>query len=395
MESTMNYLPNRQQHINLLRIAFIMLISSRKKFIGMLIGATFATFIVTQQPSIYQGVTERLTKKIRLLGNEIDLWVMSESSFSFEHPTNFTPMDIYRIRSIPGILEVTPLYVNWLHIQHLPTKSTKVWQIIGVDPDSLIGLPRTMSQGERLSIRHTNAMIVDGYSLQQFETKNKHTLAIGDKMVQGQNAWIISGVTKPIRTYSHTPVAYISSNHLPNIIHTPSFLLIKIKPSFDRIQVANNIQKITGYSAFTPAQFIERSNKFFREKTPIVISFISVAVLGFIIGLIIMWQIFNDFIITHNHQYGMLKMLGVGNFLLIKIVLFQAAVVGILGYLLGLMLTALFGFVFHDTTVAFHLTWQISLLGAIGAIVIIIFSSLLSLLRVIRLDTIDLCRNLI
>ena len=106
-----------------------------------------------------------------------------------------------------------------------------------------------------------------------------------------------------------------------------------------------------------------------------------------------MWQIFNNFILTHIHQFGMLKMLGVSGSSLIKMVLFQASIIGGLGYMIGLGLTATFGVIFQDTTVAFHLTWQTILLGILGSSVIIVFSSYFGILRVLRLDTVELCRD--
>lgn len=106
-----------------------------------------------------------------------------------------------------------------------------------------------------------------------------------------------------------------------------------------------------------------------------------------------MWQIFTNFVLTHLHQFGMLKMLGVSSSSLINMVLFQASIIGGLGYLIGLTLTALFGFILHDTTVAFHLTWQIILLGALGSTIVIVFSSYFAILKVLRLDTVELCRD--
>lgn len=385
----------KQQYCNLFKIALNMLTYNRKKFIGMLIGATFATFILTQQPSIYQGITERLSTKINLLSNDIDLWIMSDTSSNFEHPTYFNQMDIYRIRSVNGVQWATQLYETWQQIKHIKTNSSKVWQLIGVDRNNLLGLPQKMQTGDRDAIRYSGAMIIDGYSVQQLETKDKKTISLGDKMVRGSNSWFIAGITKPLRSYSQTPTAYLASHYLPDRDNSPSFILVKVNPSFDISAVAKTIKNSTGYLALTTSEFIQRSNKFFREKTPILVGFIAVAILGFVIGLIIIWQIFNDFVLTHQHQYGMLKMLGVTNPMLIKIVLFQASFIGSIGFILGLGLSIIFGLIFHNTTVAFDLTWQIILLGLLGSLIIIICASVFSLFKVIRMDTVDLCRSLI
>ncbi|KTC93478.1 ABC transporter permease [Legionella cincinnatiensis] len=380
------------KHINLFSVAFKMLVNSKRKFIGMVIGATFSAFIIMQQPGIYQGVTDRIVAPIRAI-TDVDLWVMGDTSFSFADPLYFRPIDIYRIRSIPGVLWAKQLYRTWYTMIHSGTGKITSWELIGVDPESLVGLPKTMIAGTRSSIHKTNSIIIDGYALKQFEAPDGRTIQLGEKMLEGRNKLIVTGITKPLRTYMYEPKAYMTSNHIPDVSHRNSFILVKVKPTYNVQQIAYEIRKTTGFLPLTPDQFVERSNQFFREKTPIVIAFIAVAIVGFIIGLVMMWQIFTNFVLTHLHQFGMLKMLGVSSASLIKMVLFQAAITGGLGYILGLALTMLFGVLFHDTTVAFHLTQQIILLGALGSTIVIVFSSYFAILKVLRLDTIELCRD--
>jgi putative ABC transport system permease protein len=386
-------LERHNQLINLLTVAYHMLTHSKKKMVGMLIGATFSSFILMQQPGIYKGITDRLVQQIQSI-KEADLWVMSQSSSAFDEPTNFTTTDFYRIRSLKGVLWAVQLYRTWYTMKHLNTNQTKTWEMIGVDPETLIGLPQTFIAGSRESIHNANAIIVDGYSLKQLETRAKKTIHLGDTFVEGRNTWVITGITKPIRTYMYQPKAYMASNHLPNLIHRPSFILVKVKSSYSVEQVAKEIQQLTDYDALTLEQFSDRTRAFFRTKTPIVISFVCVSILGFVIGLIVMWQIFSNFILTHLHQFGMLKMLGVTNSLLIKMVLFQTALVGVIGYFAGLWLSALFGFIFYDTVVAFHLTWPIALLGLLGSVFIMITASYFGIIKVMRLDSVELCRDL-
>ncbi|MFI4918782.1 MAG: ABC transporter permease [Legionellales bacterium] len=380
------------QHLNLLSIAWKMLVNSRKRFIGMSVGATFSAFIIMQQYGIYQGVTDRIVAPIQAI-QAADLWIMGESSFAFDQPTYFQPMDLYRIRSVPGVRWATQMYRTWYSIKNLSTQKTLIWELIGVDPKLLLGLPETMLTGDRASILHANAIVVDGYSLKQLETADKKTIQINDKMLVGRKTWTVTAVTKPLRTYAVQPKAYIASTHLPNPAYTPSFILVKVKPSANIKQVASNIHKMTHFIALTPAEFINRSNEFFRQKTPIIIIFIVVAIVGFAIGLVMMWQIFSNFVLTHLHQFGMLKMLGVSNRSLINMVLFQGIITGGVGYMAGLFLSVLFGFIFYDTTVAFHLTWKIALLGLLGSAMVIVFSAYFAVLKVLRLDTVELCRD--
>lgn len=381
------------RQISILRIALKILLHSKKKLIGMLIGSTLAAFIVMQEPGTYQGVSDRLIAQIKSI-NEVDLWVMSRESWDFSDPTYFNALDIYRIRAIPGVLWAKTIYRTWYGLYYPKLGKIVDWELIGIEPDSLIGLPKKMLAGDRNAIYRSDAVIVDGYALKQLEGPRHERLQIGDKLIDGGRKFEVVAISEPLRSYSSHPKMYMLNNHIPGVSGKPYFILVKINPTYNVKQVAYTIQATTGNDALTPKQFIARALKYFREKTPIIIIFISVAVLGFSIGLVIMWQIFSNFIMTHLHQFGMLKMLGVNNNTLIYIVLFQAAVVGGLGYLLGLFLTLLFGFACYDTTIAFHLTWQIAALGALGTVLIIFFSSYFSILKVLRLDSVELCRDI-
>ena len=359
----------------------------------MLVGTTFSAFIVMQQPGTYQGVSDRLVMQINVI-KEADLWVMSTQSWDFSDPTYFNSTDIYRIRAIPGVLWATKIYRFGFTWYHPNTNKAMAWELMGIDPETLIGLPKEMSQGDRMSIYKANAVIIDGYALNILETPDHTTIQIGDKMMEGPKTWIVTAITKPLKTYTSHPKAYMLSSHLPSIDIRPYFILVKAAPSITVEHLAHEIKQRTGYDALTTAQFTARALQYFRDKTPVIIIFISVAILGFVIGMVVMWQIFSNFTLTHLHQFGMLKMLGVTNSLLIKMVLFQASVVGGAGYFIGLALTVLFGLIFHDTNIAFHLTPEIALLGALGTTFMVAFSSYLSILKVLRLDTVDLCRDL-
>lgn len=388
-----NVTSNQLKLFNMLNIAFKMLVHSRKKLIGMLIGATFSAFMIMQQPSIYQGIADRMVAQIQAVA-EPDLWVMRPDSEAFNYPVNFLATDVYRIRSLPGVLWAVQLYRDWMTLTHLKTNRTMPWEIVGVDPVTLIGLPKDLIAGNREAIRQSNSMIVDGYSLKQFGTNAQDSLSIGTPFLDtGKRTWTIVGISKPLRTYMVEPKAYVLSTHLPSLLYRPSFILVKVKPHINIKEVAATIKKRTQYDALTRDEFKKRALYFFRVKTPIMIIFICVAALGFIIGLIIMWQIFSNFILTHLHQFGMLKMLGLSNKMITKMVLFQAFMIGGGGFCLGLLLTNLFGLIFHDTTIAFHLTFNIILLGILGTLIIITLSSLFSILKVLKMDSVELCRD--
>ena len=78
--------------------------------------------------------------------------------------------------------------------------------------------------------------------------------------------------------------------------------------------------------------------------------------------------------------------MGLENGILIRMVMLQAVVVGLIGYGIGIGLTALFGLNVHDSVLAFKMTPFILLFSAIGVGVIVLLSAFLGIWRVVRVD---------
>ena len=64
--------------------------------------------------------------------------------------------------------------------------------------------------------------------------------------------------------------------------------------------------------------------------------------LGFIVGAAVTGQTFYLFTIENLKQFGALKAMGVSNLRLVGMILLQALVVGLLGYGIGIGMTAVF-----------------------------------------------------
>ena len=78
--------------------------------------------------------------------------------------------------------------------------------------------------------------------------------------------------------------------------------------------------------------------------------------------------------------------MGAGNGLLLRMILLQSALVGLIGYGLGVGLASTFGLLSAKTELAFKLPWQL-LVGTGGAVVVIcMLSAMLSIVKVMRLE---------
>ncbi len=84
---------------------------------------------------------------------------------------------------------------------------------------------------------------------------------------------------------------------------------------------------------FTKKQFIARERAYWGASTPIGYVFAFGAIVGFIVGAIIVYQILFADVSEHISEYATLKAMGYSNVYLSGVVIQQALILALLGYL--------------------------------------------------------------
>jgi len=106
--------------------------------------------------------------------------------------------------------------------------------------------------------------------------------------------------------------------------------------------------------------------------------------LGFIVGTAVAGQTFYLFVLENLRHFGALKAMGVADGRLLAMVILQAAVVGVMGYAIGMgMATGFFAITGNMTHLrGFVLPWQVMAGTAAAVSVIVLLASALAVRRV-------------
>ena len=376
-------------------VAIKMLIGDRAKYLGIIMGLTFSSFLITEQMSIFTGIMTRTFGFITDT-NSADIWVMDPKVQFIDDIKPMQDTQLYRVRGIDGVDWAVPLYKGLLKAK-LENGTFQTVNMIGVDDATLIGGPAKMLQGQLADLRRSEGVIVDIVGATGKLGKpspvpgGKRTpIRVGDTLELNDHRATVVGICEVSRTFQSQPVVYTTysraTTFAPRERKLLSLILVKAKPGEDMKALIERIKKVTGLAAYTNDGFKDLTIKYYMKYTGIPINFGMAVVLGFVVGIAIAGQTFYNFTIDNLRHFGTLKAMGTTNARLLGMIILQAVIVGGIGYGIGVGAATLFGYLVRGSELAFRLPWQILAITGIAMAVICILSAVISIRKVMKLE---------
>jgi putative ABC transport system permease protein len=375
-------------------VALKMLVGDRAKYLGIIMGITFASLLITQQLAIFIGLMSRTFGAVTDLALP-DVWVMDPKVQFIDDIKPLQDTELYRVRGVAGVEWAVPLYKGLLKAR-LDSGEFQTCNVLGLDDTTLIGGPPEMVQGSLADLRRADGVIVDDVGaatkLAKVSTDGKARvpLKVGDTLELNDHRAIVVGLCRVSRTFQSQPVIYTTytraTTFAPKERKLLSFVLVKAKAGVDQRELCKRIEDATGLMAVTSGGLKEMTVSYFMKNTGIPINFGIAVVLGFIVGTAIAGQTFYNFTLDNLKHFGALKAMGAGNGTLLRMILLQALIVGVVGYGIGVGLAALVGYMTRNSELAFLMPWQLLVVTGVAVTLICVFASLLSIRKVMKLE---------
>lgn len=374
-------------------IALKMLVGNRAKYVGIVVGLTFASLLITQQSAIFLGL---MTRTFGFLTDTAlpDIWVMDPKVQYIDDLKPLKETESLRVRSVQGVAWAVPLYKGLLKAR-LPNGTFQACNVVGLDDETLIGGPPIMLQGQLANLRGSDAIIIDIVGAKSKLARilpdgRRVPMKIGDTMELNDHRAVVVGICRVQRTFQSQPVIYTTFSRAtvfaPRERKLMSFVLVKAKPGQNLHTLCQRIRRATGLAAYTGDEFKTLTIRYYMKYTGIPINFGTTVVLGFIVGVAIAGQTFYSFTLDNIRYFGTLKAMGASNFMLLRMILLQASTVGAIGYGLGVGTASALGLLTGSTELSFRLPWQLLLFCAIAIMLICAISAALSMWKVVRLE---------
>jgi putative ABC transport system permease protein len=372
-------------------LAFKLLVNDRAKFSALVIGITFAVFLMVQMTALFAGILIRASSTVINIG--ASMWVMDPSVQTVANSIGMPDYLLDYVRSIPGVKFAVPLY-SGAALLKLPSGLYQTATILGLDDTTLFGRPQLL-QGRIEDIYAENSFIaVDDPEFSKLEYPK-----IGTRFELNDNRAIISGIAKVASpSLFGMPTLYTTYyralQYVPNPRFTVSYVLVEPKSQADIPGIKDAVRRL-GYLALTADEFIAKISAFYKFQTGIGINILVMTVMSFIVGLSISGQTFYTFIIENMEKFGALKAIGATNRQLVMMILFQSGFTSLTGYGLGVGLIVVIIAIaklrlpdYASTINYFNLSIAFLMAAVISAI-----SSYFGVRRVLRIEPFDIFRG--
>ena len=353
------------------------------RFAATLIGIVFSITLMSIQAGLLNGFSQTASGLVDHAG--ADIWIASRGTLNVDQSVVQTERSVYKALQNDGIASMSRLIVRYV-IWRKPNGGTELVILVGADPALGMGGPWNIDEGSAARLSEPNAVMIDRLYL----TKLGFT-GLGQEVEIATHRARIIGLTNGVRTFTQSPYVFTSYNNAVRITDvtdgSANYFLVKAKAGQSIPEVAERLrQSAPNLDVFTTEEFAAKTQKYWIYTTGAGSSLLMGAILGAMVGVIIVAQTLYAATMERLAEYATLSAIGASGSYLNRIVVTQALISGGLGYAIGITFAVVLIFILRGGGAAMILTVPTAALIGVGAILMCVLASLLAIRKLMRID---------
>ena len=355
-----------------------------------LTGITFAVVLVVVELGLFLGFSTTTSSLID--HSQADLWIASKHIPYIEQGAPFSERKLYLVRATPGVASAEKYiarFANWKR----PDGGHESVQVVGLNVDQAMGSPWNIVQGNVEDLKAPNAILVD-----DLYWKKLGITHLGQVFeINGVRSRVV-GTTHGIRSFTTSPYVFTTFKNAQDYTNLREdqtvFILIRATPGQDIEQLQRNLQsQMRDVDVLTTRQFSGMTRFYWMFTTGAGVAVLLAALLGLVVGIVVVTQTIYATTMDHMREYGTLKAIGAPNSYVYRVILQQAGMSAVLGYAMGIGVSL---FVVHGAQqggAAILLPWGMGVLVFALTLVMCGIAAAVSIQKVTHLDPAMVFRN--
>lgn len=294
-----------------------------------LTGIVFALVLIVIQFGLFLGFLETSANVVEHSG--ADIWIAAPGIPHVNGGAAMPESRRFKALEVPGVARVDKfllVFSPW----KLPGGSQESVQITGFDPDGRMGGPWNVVQGSIDAVREDDAVIIDELFRDKLGVSR-----IGDTVEISGHRARVAGFTHGIRSFTTAPYVYTSFKNALNYTRLTEdqtmFLLVKAKPGIDIGDLKRRLAAaVPGVDVYTNSEMMHKTQGYWVFRTGAGVTTLMGAVLGLLVGLVVVAQTIYAATVDHIREFGTLKAMGARNRYIYRVIIEQALLSALMGY---------------------------------------------------------------
>jgi putative ABC transport system permease protein len=312
----------------------------KSRLLVALSGIAFADVLMFMQLGFQTALYDSNTRLNRVL--QTDIVLLSPKARNMQNLSTFSRRRLYQASSISGVKSAEALYVSFITWKNPQTRREASIQVLGVNPEQpAFGLPEINQQSDKIKLadnflfdkgsrgeyQQVIAQIEQGKTVTT-EAEN-HTITINGLFQLGTSFGaegnLITSDQNFLRLFPGRQAASINLG------------LVYLEPGYDPQQVATALRAYlpNDVRVLTHEEFIQFEENYWQTQSPIGFIFGLGVSMGFIVGIIIVYQVLSTDVNAHLKEYATLKAMGYHNLYFLAIIFEETLILAFLGFIPG------------------------------------------------------------
>jgi putative ABC transport system permease protein len=366
-----------------IKLASRNLLQDRLRFIATIVGIVFSIILVTIQMGLFLSFERMVTTMIDHA--HADLWVVPLGTKCFEDPSLLDEHDQARASAVKGVTEAIPVVIGFTQWA-VPSGGTTPVFMIGSKTNEPGLHPWNFVKGNLADLSSPHAVAIDQtYFGRLGITKIGETTEVRDQKVE------VAAITHGIRSFTTTPYVFTSLDRAQSYIGTPpnkvSYILVNVAAKGDIESVRHQLlATLSNVEVLTPDEFRARSRSFWLFGTGAGAALFAGALLGAIVGTVIVAQTLYSSTKDHLGEFATLRAIGSSSLYIHKVIICQALLSAVIAFSVAASIGLIIVKLTAESALPIVITPELSLSLFLLTVVMCIASSISAIVKVLRID---------
>ena len=379
-------------------LGWLQLTRQKGRLAVALSGVAFADLLMLMQ----LGFRSALFNSATILHESLkaDIVLLNPQALNLQDLSTFTRRRLYQAMDVPGVANAEPIYNSLVTWKNPQTSKKNQVMIIGFNPDQpAFDLPEVNNNID--SIKLPDTILFDeatrgeyGEVIEQIKQGKIVTTEINGRTITIDNLFKVGASFAADGTLMTSDQNFLRL--FPNQDSGSVNLgLIRLKPGYEAEKVVEelkyHLRNADDIKVLTKEEFIAFEKAYWETNTPIGFIFALGTMMGFIVGVIIVYQVLSTDVNAHIKEYATFKAMGYKNFFLLSVVFEEAIILAVLGFLPGAAIsTGLYALTRNATNLPLYMTVARAVQVQVLTIIMCVISGAVATRKVQSADPADM-----